>query len=137
MRRTSAGPNSSEGQAICESEDKGWKMRITWQLMYGSFLQREKAKRIAARNVGLLVMDSKGCYDALTCTGTPGASVENARTSVDMIAVSEGLDAESNCYATWVRSDLNLADSLMTHTPEANKVMALYHARRSLVCSNQ
>ena len=133
LRRTSAGSNSSEGQAICESEDKGWKMRIMWQIMYGATLQREKAKQIAAMNVSLLIMDSKGCYDALTCTETPGASVENARTSVDMIAVSEGLNDESNCYATWVPSDLNLADALTKHTPEANKVMALYHSRKTWV----
>ena len=133
LRRVSAGSNGSEAQGICEAEDKGWKCRLMWALLNGLTLKRDNADILAATFLAFLIMDSRGCYDALTGTETPGLSMDNSRSSVDILATSQGLTESSNCHAAWVPGDWNLADSLTKHSTESQKTMMLYHQRKSWI----
>ena len=112
LRRVSAGSNGSEAQAIAEAEDKGWKARLIWSLLYGLKLNRRNANDLTSEALSFLIMDSRGCYDALTGTETPGLSMENAKSSVDILQASQGLTPEMNSHPAWVPGDINLADSL-------------------------
>ena len=60
-------------------------------------------------------------------------STESAKTAVDLLSAKHGLRNGSNCYLTWVRGDLNLADALTKATNEAFRAMALYHERKSWI----
>ena len=133
LRRVSAGSNGSEAQAIAEAEDKGWKARLIWSLLYGLKLNRRNANDLTSEALSFLIMDSRGCYDALTGTETPGLSMENAKSSVDILQASQGLTPEMNSHPAWVPGDINLADSLTKDSPDARKTMMLYHARKSWI----
>ena len=79
----------------------------------------------------LLVMDSRGCFDALTTNDSVMLGMSNARTGVEMLHVQQGTKDESNCHPTWVPGDMNLADSLTKATYESFKIMALYHTNKT------
>ena len=129
LDRPAKGTNGTEGQAVYEAEDKGWKCRIFWVLMYGKELTRSNAKDLAC----LMVTDSRGLYDAITSSDSPMLGMNNSRTGIEATAVQKGLREDGKCYLTWVPSDMNLADSLTKATGEAFKVAALYHARKAWV----
>jgi hypothetical protein len=57
-------------------------------------------------------MDSRGCHDALTSTEDSGMSMENFRLSIDVLAISHGLEEHPNQHQAWVPSDMNLSDTL-------------------------
>ena len=66
-------------------------------------------------------MDSRGCHDALTSTEVPGMSMENSRLSIDVLAISQGLEEHSNQHPAWVPSDMNLSDTLTEYNAESWK----------------
>lgn len=79
-------------------------------------------------------MDSRGCYDALVTNESLGTSIDDARASIDMIAVQQGTAPETLCHPTWVPSDLNLANSLTKCSTEAYRAeMALFHTKKSWI----
>jgi len=133
LRRISAGSNGSEGQAICESENKGWLARVLWSMMYGHKLTRLNKEELAAVCLSFLIMDSRGVYDALTGTETPGLAMENTRASVDLLSTSQGVEEGTNSHPAWVPSNLNLADSLTKHSVESWRTMQMFLARKSWV----
>ena len=133
LRRVAAGSNGSEGQAVCEAEDKGWKARLLWAMMYGNILNRSNADFLTSLVLSFLVMDSRGVYDALTGTETPGLSMENSNSSVDILSTSQGLEEHMNSHPAWVPGNLNLADALTKHSTEAWKTMAMYHVKKSWI----
>ena len=128
-----AGSNGSEGQAECEAEDKGWKARLLWAMMYGNILNRSNADFLTSLVLSFLVMDSRGVYDALTGTETPSLSMENSKFSVDILSTSQGLEEHMNSHPAWVPGNLNLADALTKHSAEAWKTMVMYHAKKSWI----
>ena len=133
LKRVVAGSNSSESQAIFEAEDKGFRARLIFALLYGLKLRRNNSESLAATFLSFLIMDSRGCYDALTNTETPGLSMENARSSVDILGISQGLEEDTNQHPAWVPGDMNLADSLTKNSVEAWKTFMLYLQRKSWV----
>ena len=99
-----AGSNGSEGQAVCEAER---------QRMEGTFVMgndvwqyfeivRSNADFLTSLVLSFLVMDSRGVYDALTGTETPGLSMENSNSSVDILSTSQGLEEHMNSHPAWV-----------------------------------
>ncbi|CAE7214275.1 TERC [Symbiodinium sp. CCMP2592] len=127
------GRETKERQAVYEAEDKDWKCRIFWALMYGNELTRSNAKELAAMMESLLITDSRGLYDATTSSDSPMSGMNNSRTGIEATAVQKGLREDGRCYLTWVPSDMNLADSLTKATSEAYKAAALYHARKAWI----
>lgn len=121
LRRICAGSNSSEAQAVCEAEDKGWKARLLWSLMYGNPLRRGRADDLTSMCLSFVIMDSRGVFDALTTTETPGLSMENSRSSVDVLQTSQGMSEELQSHPAWVPGDMNLTDALTKHSQEAMK----------------
>ena len=71
LDRPVKGTNGSEGQALFEAEDKGYKCRLFWALMNGHQLHRSNAKELASLTESLLVTDSRGLYDAITSSDSP------------------------------------------------------------------
>ena len=131
LERPSKGSNGAEGQAIYEGEDRGWRLRLFWALLNGEQLTRQNSNRLASMTESLLVMDSRGCFDALTTNDSVMLGMSNARTGVEMLHVQQGTKDESNCHPTWVPGDMNLADSLTKATYESFKIMALYHTNKT------
>jgi hypothetical protein len=78
-------------------------------------------------------MDSRGCYDALTSTEVPGMSMENSRSSIDVLAISQGLEEHSNQHPAWVPSDMNLSDTLTKYNAESWKTFMMFLQRKSWV----
>jgi hypothetical protein len=130
LKRVAAGSNGSEAQAIAEAEDCGWQARLLWAMSYGTELKRNNADELTSMCLSFLIMDSRGCYDSLTITETPGMSMSSAKTSVDIWSASQGLREGSNSHPAWVPGDINLADSLTKNTAEALKTMMMYHRRK-------
>lgn len=133
LDRPSKGSNGAEGQAIYDTEDKGWKNRLFWAILNGEKLTRSNSNELASKMESLLIMDSRGCYDAITTSDSVLLGMNNARTGVEMLHVQRGTNDASRCYPTWVPGDMNLADSLTKATYESFKVMALYHTKKSWV----
>ena len=133
LDRPCKGSNGAEGQAIYEGEDRGWRLRLFWAIINGEKLTRKNADQLTSMMESLLVMDSRGCYDALTTNDSVMLGMSNARTGVEMLHVQRGTQDESNCYPTWVPGDMNLSDSLTKATYESFKVMALYHTNKTWV----
>ena len=133
LKRPSVGTNASEGQALYEAEDKGWRSRLFWALLYGHELSFGKADELTSLFTSLLVTDSKGCYDLLTMNESLGMSTENSKTATDLLSVKYGIRDGSNCFLTWVPGDINLADGLTKVTNESFKTMALYHERKAWI----
>ena len=132
LERPVKGSNGAEGQAVFETEDKGWKCRVFWSLLYGETLNRTNADELAAMNESLLIMDSRGCYDALN-SDSPLLGMNNAKTGVEMLSVKRGVRDGSNCYLTWVPSDMNIADAMTKVSPDAFKVYALWQQRKTWI----
>ena len=59
--------------------------------------------------------------------------MENARSSVDILGISQGLEEDTNQHPAWVPGDMNLADSLTKNSVEAWKTFMLYLQRKSWV----
>lgn len=139
LKRVVAGSNGSESQAICEAEDKGFRARLLFALLQGLELKRDNSDMLASTFLSFLVMDSRGCYDALTNTEVPGMSMENSRSSLDILAISQGISEESNQHPAWVPGDMNLADAFTKHSAEAWKTFMLYLQRKTWVlrCNDQ
>ena len=133
LRRIVAGSNSSESQAICEAEDKGFKARLMMSILHGYTLTRYNSEELVSTYLSFLVMDSRGCYDALTGTETPGLSMESARGSVDIWATAQGLEDGCNQHPAWVPGNINLSDGLTKHGAEAYKTMTLYLQKKAWV----
>lgn len=49
LKRVAAGSNSSEAQSIAEAEDKCWKARLLWSIMYGLPLKRNNADELTSK----------------------------------------------------------------------------------------
>ncbi|CAE7365335.1 GIP [Symbiodinium natans] len=133
LRRPAIGTNSSEGQAICEAENKGWRCRLFWALLHGHELKHGQADVLTSMFISLLITDSRGCYDMLASNESLGMAGEDAKTSVDLLSAKHGLRDGTQCYLTWVPGEMNLSDALTKVTSEAFKVMALYHERKSWI----
>ena len=131
LDRPSRGSNGAEGQAIFECEDKGWKARLFWSILYGEVLNRTNSEHLASLVESLLIMDSRGCFDALSNSDSPLLGMSNAKTGVEMMSVQRGVRDESNCYLTWVPSDVHLSDCMTTVTPEAFKTYMLWQQRKT------
>ena len=71
IERPVKGSNGSEGQAMYECEDKGWKARLFWGLLYGCKLLRANADQITSQVESLLITDSRGVYDCLSNSDSP------------------------------------------------------------------
>ena len=74
-----------------ETEDRGWKCRLFWALLYGQRLTRKNSKELAAMTESLLVTDSRGVYDAISASDSPLLGMVNARTGVEAMAVQKGI----------------------------------------------
>eukprot|EP00435_Cladocopium_sp_Y103_P049949 s497_g15.t1 len=127
------GSNGSEGQALYECEDKGWKARLFWGLLYGCKLLRANSDHITSQVESLLITDSRGVYDCLSNSDSPLLGMSNAKTGVELMAVQRGLRDGSNCFITWVPSDLNVSDCMTKVSYEAFKVYALWLKRKTWV----
>lgn len=127
------GSNGSEAQALYVTEDAGWKLRVCWSLLYGEELRRGEADRLASLTESLLVMDSRGCYDALSNSDSPLLGMNNAKTGVELMSVQRGIREGTNCHPTWTPSDMNISDCMTKVTTEAFKVWALWQSRKSWI----
>eukprot|EP00434_Breviolum_minutum_P028248 symbB.v1.2.024989.t1/scaffold2394.1/size82379/5 len=133
LDRPVRGSNGSEAQALYVTEDAGWKLRVCWSLLYGEELRRGEADRLASLAESLLVMDSRGCYDALSNSDSPLLGMNNAKTGVELMSVQRGIREGTNCHPTWTPSDMNLSDCMTKVTTEAFKVWALWQSRKSWI----
>ena len=131
LDRKVLGSNGAEAQGIYEGEDKGWKYRLLWSQMHGERINRKNAELLAAKNASLLVMDSKGCYDALTRLESHGLGMKHDRDGVQMLGLRAGTTSMSRQMPTWCPGDLNLGDSLTKDTLEARRCMAYYLAKKT------
>ena len=121
----SVGSNESDVQAIAEAEDKGWKARLIWLLLYALKLNRSNANHLISEALSFLIMDSRGCYDKLTGTETPGLLMENTKSLIDILQASQGLTPKMSSHPAWIPGDIYLADSLTKACPDARKTMML------------
>ena len=133
LDRPVRGSNGSEAQALYIAEDAGWKLRVFWALLFGHHLARGNADDLSATVESLLVMDSRGCYDALSNSDSPLLGMNNAKTGVELMSVQRGLKAGSNCFPAWTPSDMNLSDFMTKVAPEAFKLWALWQSRRTWI----
>lgn len=133
LRRPARGTNCSEARGIAESEDKGWRCRLFFALLYGHDLIRGEADKLTALFTSFLIMDSRGCYDLLVGNESLAMSMEDSKAAIDLLHVQHGTSDGSNCFCTWVPSDLNLANSLTKATSDAFREMKLYHTRKSWI----
>ena len=74
-------------------------------------------------------MDSRGCHDALTSTEVPGMSMENSRLSIDVLAISQGLEDYPNQHPAWVPSDMNLSDTLTKYNAGSWKTFMMFRRK--------
>ena len=130
LERAVKASNGAEGQAVFETEDKGWTCRVFWSLLNGEKLNRTNADELAAMNESLLIMDSRGCYDA---SDSPLPGRNNAKTGVEMLSVKRAVRDGSNCFLRWPPSDMNIADAMAKVSPDAFKVYALWQQRKTWI----
>ena len=133
LDRPVRGSNGSEAQALYVTEDAGWKMRLMWALAHGERLMRGCADDLAASVESLLVMDSRGCYDALSNSDSPLLGMNSAKTGVELMAVQRGIREGTRCYPTWTPSDMNLSDCMTKVSNDAFRVWALYESRKTWI----
>ena len=133
LERPVKGSNGSEAQALYETEDKGWKARLFWTLLYGERLLRGNADKLTSCVESLLIMDSRGCFDSLSNSDSPLLGMNNAKTGVELRSVQYGIREGSRCYPTWAPSDMNIADALTKVSYEAFKVWSLWQSRKTWV----
>lgn len=133
LDRPTKGSNGAEGQAIFECEDKGWKARLFWSILYGETLGRTNADALASLVESLLIMDSRGCFDALSNSDSSLLGMNNSRTGVEMMSVQRGVRDGTNSYLTWAPSNLNIADAMTKVSPEAFKAYMLWLQRKTWV----
>ena len=125
LDRKVVGTNGAEAQAVYEGEDKGWKCRVLWANMNGVQLLRGEQNAVAALMKSLLIMDSKGFFDACTRQESAQLGMKSAQDGVEALAVHDATQPETQCTPTWCPGDLNLADMLTKDSVESRKVSAL------------
>ena len=76
--------HGTEGQAIYEGEDRGWRLRLFWALLNGGQLIRQNSNLLANMTKSLLIMDSRGYFDILTTNDSMMLSMSNTRTGMEM-----------------------------------------------------
>ncbi|CAK9056929.1 unnamed protein product [Durusdinium trenchii] len=133
LRRPARGTNCSEAQGIAEAEDKGWRTRLMFAILYGHTLRLGKADTLTSMFTSLLIMDSRGCYDLLVSNESLAMSMSDSKAAIDLLHVQKGIQDGTNCFATWVPSDLNLANSLTKASTDAYREMKLFHTNKSWI----
>ena len=133
LDRRVVGTNGAEAQAVYEGEDKGWKCRILGANLNGVQLLRGEQNQTAALMRSLLIMDSKGFFDACTRQESAQLGMKSAKDGVEALAVHDATQPDTNCTPTWCPGDLNLADMLTKDSAESRKVAALYQARKTWI----
>jgi len=133
LKRPARGTNSSESQGISEAEDKGWRARLFFAILYGHELKRGQADKLTSLFISLVIMDSRGCFDLLASNESLAMSMGDSRSGIDLLHVQHGTQDGTNSYLTWVPSDLNLANSLTKASNEAYREMRLFNTRKSWV----
>ena len=85
---------------------------MIWANLNGVELMRGEQNNVAALMKSLLVMDSKGFFDACTRQESAQLGMKSAKDGIEALAVHDATQPESNCTPTWCPGDLNLADML-------------------------
>ena len=105
LDRKVVGTNGAEAQAVYEGEDKGWKCRILWATLNGVQLLRGEQNQTAALMKSLLIMDSKGFFDACTRQEPAQLGMKSAKDGVEALAVHDATQPDTNCTPTWCPGD--------------------------------
>ena len=88
LDRATKGSNGCEAQPLYDTEDRGWKCRIMWKLMYQPFLIRGEQNLAAAAAIeSLLILDSRGLYDAVTLSETSFCNMKSAKSGVEAMSI--------------------------------------------------
>ena len=102
--------------------------------LYGHTLRLGKADALTSMFTSLLIMDSRGRYDLLVSNESLAMSMSDSKAAIDLLHhVQKGIQDGTNCFVTWVPSDLNLTNSLTKASMDAYREMKLFHTNKSWI----
>ena len=102
-------------------------------ILHGHTLRLGKADTLTSMFTSLLIMNSRGCYDLLVSNESLAMSMSDSKAAIDLLHVQKGIQDDINCFATWVPSDLNLANSLTKPSMDAYREIKLFYTNKSWI----
>ena len=119
LKRKAIASNDAEIQAVLESEDSNFRMRLLWTEIHGAGHQRPKERRDLVEETekqarlvkGILCTDSRGGYDAVEMNESPLLGLSNMRAALQAFQLRDNL-RRAGAELRWLASDFDLADSL-------------------------
>ncbi|CAK9003505.1 unnamed protein product [Durusdinium trenchii] len=119
LKRKAIASNDAEIQAVLESEDSNFRMRLLWTEIHGAGHQRpkerhdlvEETEKQARLVKGILCTDSRGGYDAVEMNESPLLGLSNMRAALQAFQLRDNL-RRVGAELRWLASDFDLADSL-------------------------
>ena len=123
LKRKAISSNDAEVQAMVESEDNNFRMRLLWCELHGQSIHqhRDTDKVSAGEEVvklvkGVVTTDSRGGYDAVTRHESPMLGLSNMRAALQAFQVRESLE-RTHTELRWTASDFDLGDALTKKAP--------------------
>ena len=109
--RETLGSNGSEVQAITMGADLNCLVRSMWMEFHGIPLRGRLEQEVREHTTGVLVMDSRGVYDAMTRNMSALHGLRSSRAGYELtVAVQQAMAAGT--ILRWVAGTEMLADSL-------------------------
>ena len=128
LARVARSSNSAELQAAADAEGELSYIRLSLRELVGETIPLQRWQEAAAQIPSVLVLDSRGVYDALARSESACLGLKDKRSGLEALSLKRSL-VETRCGLRWTHSAAQLADCMTKGSEEAQKPFELLKRR--------
>ena len=128
LARVARSSNSAELQAAADAERELSYIRLSLRELVGETIPLQRWQEAAAQIPSVLVLDSRGVYDALARSESACLGLKDKRSGLEALSLKRSL-VETRCGLRWTHSAAQLADCMTKGSEEAQKPFELLKRR--------
>ena len=128
LARVARSSNSAELQAAADAEGELSYIRLSLRELVGETIPLQRWQEAAAQIPSVLVLDSRGVYDALARSESACLGLKDKRSGLEALSLKRSL-VETRCGLRWTNSAAQLADCMTKGSEEAQKPFELLKRR--------
>ena len=120
--------NSAELQAVADAEGELRYIRLSLRELVGETIPVQRWQEAAAQIPSVLVLNSRGVYDALARSESACLGLKDKRSGLEALSLKRSL-IETRCGLRWTHSAAQLPDCMTKGSEEAQKPFELLKRR--------
>ena len=128
LARVARSSNSAELQAAADAEGELSYIRLSLRELLGETIPLQRRQEAAAMVPSVLMLDSRGVYDALARSESACLGLKDKRSGLEALSLKRSL-VETKCGLRWTHSAAQLADCMTKGNEEAQKPFELLKRR--------